>query len=73
MDITAIALSGLEAAQQNVQTAAKRLASPEQSGDTVDLSTEMVALLDAKNQFAANAKVVKTAQEMEKRTLDLFA
>jgi flagellar basal body rod protein FlgB len=73
MDITAIALSGMEVAQQNVQKAAKRLSSPEQSGDTVDLSTEMVSLLDAKNQFAVNAQVMKTAQEMEKRTLDLFA
>jgi flagellar basal body rod protein FlgC len=73
MDITAIALSGMEAAQQNVPKVAKRIASPEQSGDTVDLSTEMVSLLDAKNQFAANAQVMKTAQEMEKRTLDLSA
>jgi flagellar hook protein FlgE len=73
MDITAIALSGMQAAEQNVQKAAERLSSPEQSGDTVDLSTEMVSLLDAKNQFAANAQVIKTAQEIEKHTLDLFA
>jgi flagellar basal body rod protein FlgC len=33
----------------------------------------MVSLLSAKNQFAANAKVIQTAQEMQKHTLDLFA
>jgi flagellar basal body rod protein FlgC len=65
MNITAIALSGPEAAQQKVQSVAKRIAS---TGDTVDLSTEMVALLDAKNQYAANAKVIKTT-----RDIDLFA
>ena len=73
MDVTAIALSGLQAAQQSLGTASRRLASPEQPGDLVDLSNEMVALLAAKNQFAANAKVIQTAGEMQKHTIDLFA
>jgi flagellar hook-associated protein FlgK len=71
MDVTAIALTGLQGAQQTLETASRRLASPDQPGDLVDLSSEMVALLAAKNQFAANAKVIQTSEEMQR--LDLFA
>lgn len=74
MDISAISLSGMQAAQQSLETAARRIASPpDPSTDTVDLSTEMVAMMNARNQFSANAEADRTAQEMEKRTLDLFA
>lgn len=72
MDIVGIALGGLEAAQQTLETAAKRLSSPDQPADVVDLSTEMVALLNAKQQFAANAQVVRTGAEMQKHSIDLF-
>jgi flagellar hook protein FlgE len=73
MDVTAIALSGLEAAQQTLETTSRRIASPQQPGDVVDLSTDMVALIEANRQFAANAKVIQTAEQMQKHTLDLFA
>ena len=73
MDVTAIALSGLQAAQQTLETTSRRIASPQQPGDVVDLSTDMVALIEANRQFAANAKVIQTAEQMQKHTLDLFA
>ena len=37
------------------------------------LSIEMFALLAAGYQFAANARVIQTAEEMQKHVLDLFA
>jgi len=73
MDVGAIALSGMQAAQRSVETAARRIASPEQSGDMVDLSAEMAGLLAAKNQFAANVQVAKIADDMQKHTIELFA
>jgi hypothetical protein len=35
-------------------------------GDIVDLSASMVALLQSRNSFAANTKVFKVADEMQK-------
>jgi len=75
MDITGIALRGMEAAQQSVEATGRRLANaatPEAAGDLVDLSADMVSLLAARNQFTANARVVHTADEMQKQMLDLF-
>ena len=40
-------------------------------GDQVDLSAEAVALLQAKNSFEANTKVVKVADQMEQTLLDM--
>ena len=73
MDVTAIALRGFQAAQQTLETASRRLASPEQSGDLVDLSNEMLSLLAAQNQVCSTAKIIQTAGEMQNHTLDLFA
>jgi hypothetical protein len=68
MQITAIALGGMERAQARLDTAAARLstvADPDAGADIVDLSEEMVALLAARNDFRLQAKVMQTAQEME--------
>lgn len=73
MQITSISLGGMEAAQHKVESVARRLAQPQSpSGDTLELSSDMVALLDAKNQFAANTKVVQTANDMQKKLLDML-
>jgi hypothetical protein len=40
-------------------------------GDQVDLSAEAVALLQAKNSFEANTKVVKVADQMQQTLLDM--
>jgi hypothetical protein len=39
-------------------------------GDVVDLSVSMVALLQSKNNFEANTKVFKVADEMQKSLLN---
>ncbi len=40
-------------------------------GDQVDLSTAAVALLQARNSFETNLKVMQTAGQMEKKLLDM--
>jgi len=77
MEISAIAVSGLNAAQNQVERVAGRIARatiPEtSSGDTVDLAAEMVALMEGRNQFQANVKSAQTADEMERSALDIVA
>lgn len=78
MDISAIALQGLEQANVQLNNAAANLASaaalsPDGSNvDTVDISAEVVALLSAKNQFSVAAATVKVANEVQKNTVDLI-
>lgn len=73
MQISAIALSGMHAAETKLEQAANRIAHISQPEDQVDLSAEMVALLEARNDFAANANVMKTGNEVERALLDLVS
>jgi flagellar hook protein FlgE len=79
MDLSAIALQGLEQGQARLEQAATRLASagadtPDGASlDTVDLSAEIVALMSAKNQFSADLSTLKTADQIQKNVLDLMA
>jgi len=77
MDLSAIALQGLDQAQVQLQNAASKLAgadSPDGAGlDTVDLSTEIVALMSAQNQYAANLSTLKTADQLQQSSLDVIA
>ena len=59
------------AARERFERAAARAARPEQ--DSVDLSAEAVALLEARNAFALNARVARAAGEMERDALDILA
>lgn len=78
VDISAIALQGLEQAQTQFGQAAQNLASigsasPDGADvDTVSLSAQTVSLLSAKNAFELNVSVMKIANEMEARTVDLL-
>ena len=79
MDVSAIALQGLQQADVQLENAAARIASfgaasAEGTGlDVVDLSAEMVALISAKNQSSANLASLKTADEIQKNIVDLMA
>lgn len=78
MDISAIALRGLQQASNQLDRGATRIASfgaeSETPGvDSVDLSEEMVALMSAKNQLSFNISVLKTADEVEQSVIDLLA
>jgi len=79
MDLSAIALQGVEQGQVQLQNAALKLAgaganSPDGAGvDVVDLSAEMVALMSAQTQFSANLSTLKTADQLQQTSLDLMA
>lgn len=75
MSNLSVSLEGLERGQERLQKVASRIARLPQANtgtDTVDLSAEMVALLEAKNSFAANAKAIQTADEMQKSLFSLL-
>ncbi len=79
MEIQSIGLAGLEKAQEKLAAVAKRLSSGGQvssggdsSGDVVDLSAEMVALMLAKNASGANLRAVETANELASQAIDVL-
>jgi hypothetical protein len=79
MDLSAIALQGLQIADSQLDSAASRIAasgaqSPEGANlDVVDLSAAMIALMSAKNLASANLATLKTANEVEQSVIDLMA
>jgi flagellar hook protein FlgE len=77
MDVSAIALQGLQQAQTQLENTAQRLSAAGSSADgtpvdTADLSQAAVALLTAKNQFNANINVLKVADQMQKSVINLL-
>jgi flagellar hook protein FlgE len=64
-------LSGMTQAETSVNQIAKRLSNP--ASDTVDLSTEMVGLMQARNDMATNVKVAKTVDEMMQSAISMLA
>ena len=71
-------MGGMQAAHGTLEKSANRIARlgaavSEGGGDAVDLSAEAVALITAKEQFQANARVIRVADEMQKNLLNLLA
>ena len=78
MNITAIALQGLQQASAQLDAAASSIASagasPNGSNvDVVSLSVEMVALRSAQTLFACNLASLETADQMQKTLIDITA
>jgi flagellar hook protein FlgE len=79
MDVSSIALQGLEQASAQVDAAAGQIASAGSGTDgavpvdIVSLSEEMVALMSAKTAFAANISVLKTAEQTQQSVLNVMA
>ena len=71
-------IQGMHRAEDGLNAAADRLAkmpaaaADAASADQVDLSAQMVALMESRNNFAANVKVVHAGDEMTRATLDLL-
>jgi hypothetical protein len=66
-------LSGMNRASASVDRAASRIAAaPFPPGDSVDLSTEMVALMTGQNSFEANVKVAQTEDQMSRSLLNIL-
>jgi flagellar basal body rod protein FlgG len=79
--ISAIGLQGLQAAQGRFDQTAAQIASvgagavSQDSGpvDAVDLSQQVVGLLEAKDSYVANLKTVQTGDELEQQAIDILA
>ena len=78
MDIAGIAFEGMRRAEAKLEGAARGiarpapLAEPRAPADTVRLSEEIAALIEARNAFAANARVARTADQLRQHLLDLL-
>jgi len=76
--VLSAAVEGLQRAEARLGKAAENLArlplsaTSSQPPDQVDLSSEVVALLQARHAHAANLKVIQTADEMQQRLLDVL-
>jgi hypothetical protein len=68
-------LAGISRAEASFDRAASNIASfgSDGGGDTVDLSAAAVALIQARNNVAANVKVAQVEDQMAKSMLSLIA
>ena len=69
------ALAGLQNAELKLDKSAQRLieaTSPDAPADSVSLSDEVVAMIEARNSASAAVSVFHTSQEMDKRILDVL-
>ncbi len=82
MNVMNAALGGMQIAQSSFTRTAQRIAdastqpsnqSQGQRPDTVELSTQAVALLADRNQFQASAQEFHAGDQMQKKLLDLMA
>jgi len=74
MDISSIALQGLQQAAVQLESAAAKIADAGASSagvDAVDLSAETVALTSAQVQYDANLATLKTADQVEQNLVKL--
>jgi flagellar hook protein FlgE len=67
-------LAGLNAATTSLNKIAANIANygGNPTGDSVDLSSDAVGLIQAKNDFAANIKVAHTEDQMTKSLLSIL-
>ena len=66
-------LQGMQKASSQLDTAAAKIAQWPDTQDTVDLSTEMVAMMNARDNFMANVEAAKTGDELQRALLNLVA
>jgi len=68
------ALEGMQAASARVESAAFRVSQAAAgSSDVVDLSAEMVALIQVKSMHGTMVNVARMAEEADKQVLNLLA
>jgi flagellar basal body rod protein FlgG len=75
MNVASVALQGIQQASGLAESSARRIsgaADPGSGTDTVDLSAQMVALMQAKNLNSAMVSVIQTADEMDSHILNLL-
>lgn len=74
MEISRIALTGMERAEGQLRRTADRLAQAGnvEAADEVNFSAEMVALMHARTAFTAAARAARTGDEIEKIAIELL-
>lgn len=71
-------LAGLDRAESKINQVASELAhagtatTGAPGGDTVDLSAEMVSLLQARNDYSGNLKIIQSEDDMNKSLLNVL-
>ena len=73
MDPIATAQYGMLAASRRFDASASRTARMGLEGQAVDLPAEIVEQITAQTAFAANAAVIRSAQDMAGKLLDVLA
>ncbi len=75
MSIDGASLQGIQNAESLLNTTVARIANPTpstgQGADTVTLSDNGVALIQAKTDMAANVKALQVSDDMQKSLLDV--
>jgi len=71
MEVTGIALGGLQTAQDMLEKSAKRMANV--GAPVSDSARDIVEVISAKEAFQANARIIKVGDEMQEKLLDLLA
>jgi len=74
MTISSISIGayGMHRASHQLETSASRIARIGVEGNDVDVSAEMVNVIQAEHDFKASAKVVGVANDMTKALLDIL-
>ena len=65
-------LAGMQGAEARLETAASHIAVSSLPADNVDLSREMTAMLQARNDFAANVKTAVLEDDITRSTLSII-
>jgi flagellar hook protein FlgE len=71
MDVTSIALGGLQNAEGMLEKSANRIANL--AAPQFDPATDTVELISARQQYQANARVIHVGDDMQKKLLNLLA
>ena len=71
--VSAASLQGMQKAETQLNTTANKIARFPQNGDTLDLSSDMVSLIAARDNFMANVGAAKTGDEMQRALLNMIA
>ena len=77
MSAVSIPLEGIRRAESQINTSAAKIArgsvsSPSSGGDVVDLSAELVALMQSKTVAEANMKALQSMDQVQKKLIDIF-
>jgi flagellar hook protein FlgE len=72
MDVSSIALGGLEQAQSQLDSTARQIANTGNPQDSVDLSQQAVSLLQAGADFQANLATLKVNDQMLQSLFDVL-